>query len=309
MRTVTISILNYQRKETLRRTIERAVGQRYPDLDVLVVDNASTDGSDRMVGEEFPGVRLVRLPENVGCAARNAGVAAAKGEIVVTIDNDVLLTTAGDVQTAVDVFERRPSVGCVNFKILDPAGGLSRRDWCHPRDWRRFANEEFETDYVLEGASAVRRDAFERVGGYWAPLFLGHEGLDLALRFLEAGYELLYAPRLQVTHLVSSEARPSSRIYYTYTRNAIWVSLRNHRPLDGARAIARDLALMAFAAARAGEWKSYSRGVRDGLAGWRRAAAGRHPLSDTTYRRLREIRRLEPSLLEKVKRHVSERLI
>ncbi|MBI4241952.1 MAG: glycosyltransferase family 2 protein [Candidatus Rokubacteria bacterium] len=306
---VTVSILNYQRREILRRALERAVGQSYPALDVLVVDNASTDGSDRLVEREFPLVRLVRLPENIGCAARNAGVAAAKGEIVVTLDNDVLLTTADDVRTIVDIFERRPSVACASFKILSETGGLSRRDWCHPRDWARFADEEFVTDYVLEGASAVRRDAFERVGGYWAPLFLGHEGLDLALRLLEAGHDLLYSPRVRVTHLVAAEARPSSRIYYTFTRNAIWVALRNRRGPDAARAIGRDLALMAFTSARAGQFRGYVRGLRDGLLGVPRALATRRPMSRATSRRLRHIRRLAPGLLAKVRRHLEEPLI
>ena len=306
---VSISILNYQRRETLRLTLERAWSQHYPDLELLVVDNASTDGSDRMVEEEFPGVRLVRLPENIGCAARNAGLAAAKGEIVITIDNDVLLTTPDDVRTAVEILKQRPSVACVNFKILDTEGNLSRRDWCHPRDWRRFADQEFLTDYVLEGASALRREAFERVGGYWAPFFLGHEGGDLALRLLDAGYDLLYSPRVCVAHLVSQEARPSARIYYTFTRNAVWVSLRNHRSLAAARAIAKDMVLMAFSAARAGHWVSYLRGLRDGLAGLPRAVASRRPMSRATYRRLRHIRRLQPSLWEKARRHWRERPI
>lgn len=306
---VTIAILNYQRKETLRATLTRAVFQEYPDLEVVVVDNASTDGSDRMVEDEFPGVRLVRLPENIGCAARNAGVEAAKGEIVLTIDNDVLLTTPDSVAKAVALLDRYPAAACVNFKILDAEGRLSRRDWCHPRDWRHFADAEFLTDYVLEGASAFRREAFLRAGGYWPPLFLGHEGLDLALRLLEAGYDLLYSPAVQVVHLASREARPSSRIYYTFTRNAIWVSLRNRRPLDLARAMARDLALMAFAAVRAGHARAYLHGLRDGLAGARGAIASRHPLSRSTCARQRQIRALEPSLFDKVRRHWRERLI
>lgn len=309
MPAVTISILNYQRRETLRLALEWALRQDYSDLEVLVVDNASADGSDRMVKEEFPGVRLIRLPENLGCAARNAGVAAAKGEIVVTLDNDVLLTTPGDVRNAVERVRAFPSVACVNFKILDASGGLSIRDWCHPRDWRRFANEEFPTDYVLEGASAFRREVFERMGGYWGPLFIGHEGLDLALRLLDAGYDLLYSPAIQVTHLVSAEARPAARIYYTFARNAIWVALRNHRPLAAASAILKDLALMAFSSIRAGHGREFLRGLKDGLAGLPRAVGSRRPLRRATYRRLREIRAFQPSTLEKVRRHWREQPI
>ena len=306
---VSISILNYQRRDTLRLALRHALAQEYEELQVLVVDNASTDGSPQMVEAEFPSVRLLRLPRNVGCAARNAGVAAASGQIVITIDNDVLLWEPSAVRTVVEVFATRPSLACLNFKILDADGDLCFRDWCHPRDWRRSADQEFVTDTVLEGASAFRREAFERAGGYWAPLFLGHEGLDLALRLIEAGHDLLYTPAVRVRHLVSTEARPSSRIYYTFTRNGVWVALRNHRPFAAAGSIAKDLALMAFSSARAGHWGSYFRGLRDGLAGSRGALDVRRPLRRDTYRRLQEIRSLQPSLLQKARRHWQERPI
>jgi GT2 family glycosyltransferase len=306
---VSISILNYERRETLRRCLGKVLAQSWSDLDVIVVDNASTDGSDQMVAEEFPQVHLVRLEKNVGCAARNAGVAAARGEIVITIDNDVLLEDPDSVSRVMQIFERQAAVGCVNFKIADGEGRLSRRDWCHPRDPDRYGDESFLTDYVLEGACAFRRRAFEGVGGYWAPLFLGHEGLDLALRLIDAGHDILYAPEIAITHLVSPEARPSSRIYYTFTRNGIWVSLRNHRAWPATVAIARDLALMAFSSARAGHWGSYIRGVRDALAGRKAAFSSRQSLKRSTYEKLSTIHRLEPSLLAKARRHWVEKPI
>lgn len=305
----TIAILNYQRADVLRQAIRQALAQDYPELEVLVVDNASTDGSDRLVETEFPAVRLVRLPENIGCAARNAGVAAAKGEIVLTIDNDVLLTTPHDVRTVVEIFRQRPRVGCVNFMVLDGDGRLSRRDWCHPRDGERFAEDEFPTDMILEGASAIRRGVFEEAGGYWPPLFLGHEGLDLALRVLDAGHELLYTPRVRVRHLASPDARPSSRIYYTFTRNAVWIALRHHRPGRATGAIARSLALMAFASARAGESRAFLRAVRDAVAGLGPVLATRRVLAPGTYRRLRDLRAHAPGWLARVRRHWRERLI
>lgn len=306
---VTVMILNYQRREMLHRVVTSALQQDYPHLDILVVDNASTDGSTAFVQQTFPQVRVLPLPKNIGCAARNEGIAAAHGEIIITLDNDVLLTTPQDVQSVVTLFETYPDVACIDFQIRDEAGGLCTRDWCHPRDWRQFANKEFLTAYVLEGASAIRRQAFEHVGGYWAPLFLGHEGHDLAYRLLGAGFNLLYTPRVHVTHLVSPAARSSSRIYYTFTRNAIWVSLRNHRPLAALQAIAKDMSLMAFSSVRAGHWQSYVQGLWDGLQGVPQALATRSPLPPAAYRRLRHLRRLEPGVLAKTLRHWRERPI
>ncbi|MGH7279083.1 MAG: glycosyltransferase family 2 protein, partial [Candidatus Rokuibacteriota bacterium] len=261
--TVSISILNYQRRDALRQALEAARRQRYPVLEVLAVDNASTDGSAEMVRDEFPEVRLVRLPQNIAAAARNAGVGAAKGEIVFTLDNDVRFTTADDVARAVEVFERHPRAAVVNFMILGPDGGLSRRDWCHPRDPDPWAGTEFVTDYVLEGASACRREAFLGAGGYWPPFFIGHEGWDLALRLVDAGHELIYSPGVRVTHMVDPTVRPSSRIYYTFTRNAVWVALRNEPVATAVASVAKDVALMAVSAARAGEMRAFARGIVD----------------------------------------------
>jgi GT2 family glycosyltransferase len=306
---VTIAILNYQRRDALRRALEAARAQRYAPLEIVAVDNASTDGSQEMVREEFPDVRLVALPRNVAAAARNDGVAAAAGEIVFTLDNDVLFTTPDDVARGVAVFARHPGAAVVNFTILGPDGALSRRDWCHPRDCDRWADTEFLTDYVLEGASACRRAAFLAAGGYWPPFFIGHEGWDLALRLLDGGHDLVYSPAVRVRHMVDQSVRPSSRIYYTFTRNAIWVALRTHRPAAALAAVARDLALMGFAAARAGELAAFARGIADAGRGARAALATRRAMSRVTARRLASIRALKPSLPARALRHARERLI
>jgi GT2 family glycosyltransferase len=307
--TVSIAVLNYQRRDALRRALAAAREQRWPSLEIIAVDNASTDGSCEMVRDEFPDVHLVALSANIAAAARNEGVRAAKGDIVFTLDNDVLFTTPDDVAQAVAVFERHPRAAVVNFAILGPDGALSRRDWCHPRDPRTWAEREFLTDYVLEGASACRREAFLASGGYWPPFFIGHEGWDLALRLLDAGHDLVYTPTVRVRHMVDPTARPSSRIYYTFTRNAVWVALRNERPPEAAGTILRDLVLMAFAAARAGEPRAWCRGVRDAVRGIPQALAARRPMSEATARRLRALRALKPSLVARAVRHARERLI
>ena len=306
---VSIAVLNYQRRDALRRALEAARAQRYAPIEVLAVDNASTDGSQQMVRDEFPDVHLVALPANIAAAARNEGVRAAKGEIVFTLDNDVLFTTPDDVARGVAAFERHPRAAVVNFTILGPDGVLSRRDWCHPRDPDRWADAEFLTDYVLEGASACRREAFLAAGGYWPPFFIGHEGWDLALRLLDAGHDLVYSPDVRVRHMVDPTVRPSSRIYYTFTRNAVWVAMRRYRPGAAAASMARDLALMAFAAARAGELSAWARGVIDAALGSRQALRTRRAMSRQTARRLREIRALKPSIVARAVRHARERLI
>ena len=273
------------------------------------MDNASTDGSAEMVRDEFPDVRLVRLPENIAAAARNVGVASAKGDVVFTLDNDVRFSTPDDVARGLEAFQHHPRAAVVNFMIVGPDGALCRRDWCHPRDPDQWGSLEFATDYVLEGASACRREAFVAAGGYWPPFFIGHVGWDLCYRLLDAGWELIYSPAVRVRHMVDDSVRPSSRIYYTFTRNTIWVALRNLPPAAAAYSIAKDLALMGFASARAGQLAAYRRGITDALKGARTALGTRRPIARATRRRLRDLHRLKPGLLARARRHIREQLI
>ena len=112
-----------------------------------------------------------------------------------------------------------------------------------------------------------------------------------------------------MTHLVADAARPASRIYYTFMRNSLWVALRNHRPLPASAAIARDVALMSIAALRSGHFGAYLHGLRDGLRGAPGALSSRRPMGRAVYRKLRQIRSLEPGLFDRVTRHLRERPI
>jgi GT2 family glycosyltransferase len=306
--TVSIAVLNYQRCDALRRALHAARRQRGA-LEILAVDNASTDGSVEMVRREFPDVRVVALSENLGTAGRNAGVRAARGDVVVTLDNDVLLEGDDALPRVLAVLDRHPRAAVVDFTVLGPEGDLSRRDWCHPRDPDLWAGVEFTTCVVLEGASACRRSEFLALGGYWPPFFIGHEGWDLGLRLIAAGRDVVYSPAIRARHLVESSARPSERIYYTFVRNAIWVAARNHRGGRALASVSQDLALVGFCAARAGHLRAWARGVRDAVQGLPQALASRAPLDRAARARLDAVCRHRPRLASRIRRHLRQRLI
>ena len=100
MKDVLVSIVNHHHVTLLPGCIDSVLGSREVAAIPVVLDNHSPDGSAEMVRGEFPDVHLVALAENIGAAARNAGVEAAKGDIVFTLDNDVLFTTPDDVEHA-----------------------------------------------------------------------------------------------------------------------------------------------------------------------------------------------------------------
>ncbi|HPI36511.1 MAG TPA: glycosyltransferase [Ignavibacteriaceae bacterium] len=85
---VTVNILSFNRIDELRHTLTKVYEQDYKNIEVIVVDNASSDGSPEMVEKEFPSVILIKLDKNIGIAGWNKGFEIAKGEYVLVLDDD-----------------------------------------------------------------------------------------------------------------------------------------------------------------------------------------------------------------------------
>src|SRR5262249_11491932 len=126
---------------------------------------------------------------------------------------------------------------------------------------------------------------------------------------LDAGHDRLYSPDVRVRHMVDPTVRPSSRIYYTFTRNAVWVALRSYRARAAAASITRDLLLMAFTAARAGELAAWARGVADAGGGSGGAWGTRGRMTPGPGQGWARIRAQKPSVRARAVRHARERLI
>jgi GT2 family glycosyltransferase len=301
---ISVVILNYRRWEALKNTLSSAISQSYTSREIIVVDNGSGDATGALVREHFPEVTLVELETNAGCVGRNRGIEAARGEWVVTIDNDVYFDSAFELQKIVSEFGECPEASCIVFKVLDSTTGqLHIRDWCHPRSYSEYSEKEFETSYIPEGACAFRRQDFLQVGGYYEPLWIGHEGFDLSLRLLNRGGRIFYRPSIRVRHLMSQETRNSWRPYYYYTRNYLWVAVRNYPIARVVPFLAEKMAMMAYFACRTGNVSAMIRGVRDAALGFRNVWATRKPVSRATFRLLADVSRERPGLLARLRRH------
>lgn len=301
---VSVIILNYKRLNELAVSLDSALRQDYGNLEIIVVDNHSEENVAGLVQSRSSSIRLIELPANLGaCGGRNAGIREAQGEILITIDNNVSFLSANEVSKVVEAFEEHPEIHVLAFRICDAGTGKLRvREWCHPRDWHKFSETEFETSFFGEGASAFRREVFDVAGLYWEPLFVGHEGYELGLRVLDRGYRILYCPRVSVCHSMAQETRSSSRPYYFYTRNYIWIAYKDCGFLEGARYLVPKLLMMAFFSLRAGKPTPFLRGLWEGLRGLKRIDP-RTPTSDATSVYLAELERGRPSWLRRLARH------
>jgi N-acetylglucosaminyl-diphospho-decaprenol L-rhamnosyltransferase len=223
---ITAVVVNYNTRTLLERCLKSLSGWE----EVVVVDNASTDGSASMVSEAYPSVKLVRNRENVGFGAgANAGIVQATGDLVLVLNPDTWVTP--DVAPTLEkFFLDHPRAGIAGCGLLDDEGRMlvsARRFYTlESLVARRVAPgssavREFEmlesghdvprrADWVAGTGMALRKELFDSVGGFDERFFLYFEDVDICLRAWISGSEVWYVPSARIYH---DEQRASSRSY------------------------------------------------------------------------------------------------
>jgi GT2 family glycosyltransferase/glycosyltransferase involved in cell wall biosynthesis len=210
---VSVVIPTYGNWAYTRRCLESIeVNLPATPFEVIVVDDASPDdAADRVAA--CAGVRLVRAPRNLGfVGACNLGAENARGELVLFLNNDTEVQRNW-LDALVDVVETRPDVGLVGSKLVYPDGSLQECGgivWADGTGWNYGRNQvadvpQYKTlrdvDYVSGAALMVRRELFERVGGFdtrYSPAY--YEDTDLAFAVRAAGYRTMVQPESVVVH-------------------------------------------------------------------------------------------------------------
>ena len=305
---VSVVILYYKRRENVEQSIVSVLRQDYGRFEVILVDNHSEDDLREWIRDRAFDVRLVELPRNLGaCGGRNAGLRAAKGEIVVLLDDDVSFPSTRELSQVVETFKGHPNFDVLALCVCDPVTSELRiREWCHPRPWRESSRSEFETSWFGEGASALRRRVFDVCGLFYEPLFYGAEGCDLILRILDHGFRILYTPQIRVWHWAAQQGRSAHRQYYYFTRNYLWIAFKDHRFWDGLRFLVPKLLMMSYFTLRTANYGSFLRGVRDGILGLGQICRDRTPISKSTTQYLAAMDRLRPNWMVRLARHRAE---
>jgi len=246
---VSAVVLSWNRREDTLACL-RSLAAADPAPHVIVVDNASSDGTADAVRREFPDVELIENPENLGFAEGNdVGIrrALAHGADHVLVLNNDTEVDPGFLAPLLDEAGRRPDAGALSPKILfaappdliwfagaeyDPRSGYNgrQRGYREPDDGR--FDTVVETARVCGAAMLVSREVLEKVGTFDPSLFAYSEDTDWSLRAHEAGYRHFVVPASRVWHKVSAasggESSPTA-LYYDL-RNALVVAER-HAPL------------------------------------------------------------------------------
>ncbi len=256
---VSIVVSNYNGMKILPSCLNSIENQTYPHFETIVVDDASTDASVKMLEGDFSWVRLVRNPRNLGAAeSKNVGLEQAQNELVAFLDNDAVLDKHW-LEEMIRFIGERENAGIVaskilftdNHKIINSTGGkvnLAGYGW----DRGIF---EFDADfnpprdritYACSAAMIARKSILDQVGGFDSLFRYPYEDADLGWRMNLAGYEVSYNPAAVAYHKLSATmGRDNPRMIYLCERNRLRTMLKNFEAAtwDNVR---RDLALLYF---------------------------------------------------------------
>jgi glycosyltransferase involved in cell wall biosynthesis len=221
----TVMIVTKNRRDELRRAVASALTQT-ADLEVLVIDDGSTDGTAEMLAAEFPTVRVRRSERSQGyIVQRNLGVQLATAPIVITVDDDAAFASPRTVeQTLLDFDE--PRVGAVAIPHID----IGFED--APRLPPAPPHGVLVTSEFVGTACAVRREVFLRIGGFRDSIFHQGEERDFCVRLLGAGYVVRVGRADPIDHFTSPR-RDVRRMDLYGRRNTILYAWYNE-PLPSA---------------------------------------------------------------------------
>jgi GT2 family glycosyltransferase len=252
---VSVIVVTWNGKPLLEKFMPSVVGMSYPNYEVVVVDNASSDGSAEFLEKAYPAVRVVKHSVNDGTAeGSNVGARAARGEYLFFISNDMWLEPdlldrivphlAGDQSVGIATVKmRRITAAGARLNEIDSVGanvdvfGFPESRGILEQDSGQYDAGPAEVFFSFGGAMLIRRDLFWKAGGYDPEFFTLTDDIDLSWRVRLLGFKVVAEPRAVLYHRVSATldtpAFKRAHRRFLSERNTIRMLLKNY----GARSL------------------------------------------------------------------------
>lgn len=241
MPSASIVIVTYNSIKFIDRCLAPLSSEDADDLEVVVVDNVSSDGTADHIARAYPKVRLVRSPTNGGFAAgNNLGFRYCTAPVVLLLNPDAFLEGAQQLHEMAQRLLESPEIGAVGPRLVNADGSHQTGDagWrlslatviVHMFFLQRFwpslpalfltspkllLRDRLDVDWVCGACMLVRREIIEKVGGLDERIFLYGEDAEWGLRIRSTGYRIVYLPQIHVTHLQGGTQKGEADTYYS----------------------------------------------------------------------------------------------
>ncbi|MDP3103608.1 MAG: glycosyltransferase family 2 protein [Candidatus Methanoperedens sp.] len=234
--TVSIVVLNWNGKQYLQNCLSSLLRQNYPNIEIIFVDNGSTDGSVAFVREKYPYAIIIMHKKNLGFAQGvNSGITASHGKYIATINNDAE-ADSGWISNLMHVMGSDPRIGSCASKmlryydrnIIDSAGIIVYQNGnAYDRGAQEVDRGQYDVQTEIFGACAgaalYSRKMFEEIGPFDDKYFAYFEDVDLSFRMHLFGWKCIFVPDAIVYHIHSATSQQASpfKIFYI-ERNKLW---------------------------------------------------------------------------------------
>lgn len=264
---VSIVIINYNGKEDTLKFLKSLRKTDYPNYEIIVVDNASNDGSAAAIRKRFPKVRVVHNKKNRGYAGGlNSGIKNSKGEYIVTLVNDMIAFQKSWLTELVKVAESDEKIGMVASVWVD----CDNPDMIQHRFYLKLGKTSEKILEILGGAffgagtiesgqsvidslpdvldirlgnGMIKRSVIKKIGMFDEKMFIYFEEVDFCYRMRKAGYRTVLATKSKLQHAGGASTKKENRYFshYHFYKNKIRFMMKNYGFFTRTFAIAVDL--------------------------------------------------------------------
>jgi len=237
---VSVIVLNYNAGELLLNCIESIKKSAYKNLEIIVVDNISTDKSQKACKEKYPDIKLIQNDENFGyCEGNNIGIRKARGDFIMILNPDTIVEP-NCIRELIFAHEKlgeglyQPKILSLNEKqVLQSTGNMIHVfGFGFAKDKGRKDEEVGEEIKKIGYASGTclftSKSVLEKVGLLDSFLFLYHDDLDLGWRASQIGINSYYVPKSKIYHVESYSLKWSAKKFYWLERNRKYCLLTHY---------------------------------------------------------------------------------
>lgn len=303
---ISVVIVNYNGARYLERCLASLARQTYRSFEIILVDNASTDGSAEGVADHYPEVQILRSTRNVGFAeGNNLGIRAARGNLIATLNTDTevepdYLEKLSEPMLMAEVGTCAPLMLQMARREIVDAAGL--RVDCFGFAWNIGAGQAAapfdqtgEVFGACAGAALYRRALLDAIGLFDADYFAFYEDADLAWRAHNSGWKCVFVPEAKVYHVHgASFGKISPQKLFWLARNRWWTLVKNYSMpgliLFMPLIVLADLTALVYATlayrsleplrGRVAAWRTLGRAVSRRVSGGNRSYKGTKPTAN-----------------------------
>jgi len=253
---LSVVVLSYNTKDITARCLDSLYrhAPTIADMDVVVIDNASFDGSADAIEERFPDIKLIRNTQNRGfSAACNQGIRVSKGDIVLLLNSDTELHDQS-LDVVVDYMIRNPEIGIAGGNMLDPNGKPQPSCHTYPtyknllfskssifsglryfkkkyKRYRFIPESITDVDAMCGGFLFLSREALSTIGLLDERFFFYVEDIDIARRMKRAGWRIVFIPKATITHLGGASTSRKPAKTYAWHHISLFKYFMKYHPL------------------------------------------------------------------------------